>query len=520
AEPWVLSSPSPDLKWFVLGGLQILALLGTIVSVYWTAPTLDRVALEVDQRFDLKERMITAFVLPTEFQSTSVGEALLADATAAANRIRVADKFPVQPRRHAAWIPFLAGLIALTVLFYKPDTASVFGAGASNPEAKKDDGVTPNATAKKVNNTPFVKPKPPELDRPNKSKDLEKLEQELAKLAEKWAKQEADTPEKKREKLSELTSMEDKMKKFQQEREDKLAQLGKQLQQLEKLNKDKDFAEGIGKELNDALSKGEMKRAEDAVDELKKKAKDKKLKEEDLKTLEKQMEKMRDQLNRRNEDKEKEQKLKDMIDKAKKEGQNADALERELDKLKQDMKQSEQAMEKMAERMQKMQEAMKKGDMEELSKELDKLGEDLKEMGDELKDLEDVGEYLQKIQDEMKKNKRGQGDGDDEDEMNNGENRGNGNRGIGAGEREIDRDVKTESQEERIRGQFNPLGKKQYGGTTKGPAYTKKSEAEFGKSIPQAVQEAPQAMETQRLPRDVQQSVREYFEKLGGTEKK
>ena len=38
----------------------------------------------------------------------------------------------------------------------------------------------------------------------------------------------------------------------------------------------------------------------------------------------------------------------------------------------------------------------------------------------------------------------------------------------------------------------------------------------MGEEIKQAAQEAPAAVETQRLPRDAQESVKEYFKKLGG----
>jgi hypothetical protein len=71
--------------------------------------------------------------------------------------------------------------------------------------------------------------------------------------------------------------------------------------------------------------------------------------------------------------------------------------------------------------------------------------------------------------------------------------------------------------DERVRSPFDVKGKKSFGGLTKGQAFTKKTDKELGSAIEQAAQEAPTAAEVQRLPRDARESVKEYFEKLGGT---
>lgn len=68
-----------------------------------------------------------------------------------------------------------------------------------------------------------------------------------------------------------------------------------------------------------------------------------------------------------------------------------------------------------------------------------------------------------------------------------------------------------------MRSPFDIRGKKTFGGLTEGRAFTKKTDKELGSAIEQAAQEAPAAAEVQRLPRDARESVKEYFEKLGGT---
>jgi hypothetical protein len=71
--------------------------------------------------------------------------------------------------------------------------------------------------------------------------------------------------------------------------------------------------------------------------------------------------------------------------------------------------------------------------------------------------------------------------------------------------------------DERVRSPFDVKGKKSFGGLTKGQAFTKKTDKELGSAIQQAVQDAPGSVDVQKLPRDARESVKEYFEKLGGT---
>lgn len=518
AEPWVYPEAPAWARWAVVGGFAALGVIAGLVRLLRTAPTSETAALELDHRFGLKERVTTVLSLPGSEVNSPAGQAILADAQTSLASLPIASKFPVRPRAEAAFVPVMMAAVALAVIFYQPDTGMASSTNDANGagDAANLNPTNPDGSLKPV--AKFSRPRPPEMDRP-KSKDLEELEEELDRVTEKWSRESADNPAKAREKVTELTQLEDKLKKFNDEKFEKLANLEKQLQQLNRLQDDKEFADGPMKELNEALAKGDLKKAQDEVDELKKKAKENKLDQQDLERLDKQMEKMKEELRRQAEDKEKEQKLKDMIDKAKSEGRDAESLERELEQLQQEMKQSSEAMSQMAERMQKMQQAIKKGDMEDLAEQLDQLAGDLKGMESELQDLEDASEYLQRLKDELKKACKACEEC--EGEMKRGERKDFAKgRGIGEGEREIDRNAKTSSdRDERIRGLFDPRGRKGFGGTTRGPAFTKRSAVELGEEIKQAVQEAPAAIDTQRLPRDAQESVREYFQKLGGTER-
>src|SRR5262249_45709325 len=134
----------------------------------------------------------------------------------------------------------------------------------------------------------------------------------------------------------------------------------------------------------------------------------------------------------------------------------------------------------------------------------------------ELKDIEDAQDYLQRLKEAKDAAcKACQGDGDPEKRGDKDYAQG---RGVASGKR-AEKDDKVATQDEKLRGLFDPPGKKNNGGRTKGQAFTKKTTLEMGKQIQEAVQEAPQAVDAQRLPRDARDTVKEYFESLGGSKK-
>jgi len=519
-QPFLIAERPTWLSWIVPLTLAANALVTAVVLALRAAPTRERTALEIDTRFALRERLTTAIGLNDELRHTSAGIALLADAEAKVAPLKVAERFPVRPRRSALWVPALAGCLALVASLYNP---SVFASDDTNATAKDKDTANNNPArqaAKKGN--PFVKP--PALNpeaRQNKSDTLKELENQLEKLGEKYAKDPfADTAEKAREKLTDLQPVEERLKKFADEKFQKLQQLDQKLQQLESLSKDKDFADGPAKDLADALAKGDMKKAEEEVDELRKKAKDKKLDKKDQQKLERQLDKLKSDLERLARDKEREEELQKKIDQAKKEGKDAESLERELEKTKEESKQSGEQLEQLAQKLGRAKQALSDQDLEKLEAELAGAKQDLQNIDDQIEDLKEAEATLQRIKEERKAACAAcQGEGEKDGELRPGKS-GPNKGGIGAGERDINDKAQTaKGEEERVRGLFDAKGKKTNGGLVRGAAFTKKSEAELGQAIKQAAQEAPSAPDAQRLPRDARDSVKEYFERLGGTGK-
>jgi hypothetical protein len=176
-------------------------------------------------------------------------------------------------------------------------------------------------------------------------------------------------------------------------------------------------------------------------------------------------------------------------------------------------------MQELAQSLKAARQALEMKDFDGLSEQLGNVSKQLGDIQDELQDLEDIEEHLQNLK-QMKKEgcKECEGQGQDKEKGDSGhQDNAQGYAEGATGRRPENKDAKTkEGEEKRIRGFFDPRGRKTYGGATNGPAFKKASSAEMSKEIEQAVQEAPEAVEVQRLPKAAKEMVKEYFEKLGG----
>ncbi len=347
AQPMLIETPPASLRWIVLGSGLALGFIVAVLRTRSTAPSAENAALEIDNRFGLRERITTAVALPAEVRNSSAGQALFADAENKLAPLNVSEKFPLAPRRHLLGVPALGLALSAIAIWWNPVAMGLTQTDEERAAAQKiqDQTVAAQTPTKKKSEKPkAVAEAPPE--RPNKGKGLKDLEEELAKAHDKFAKDPfEETAEKQREKAAELAQLETKTQKFVDEKHDQLQELKEQFQKLDKLNMDKEFEDGPAKDFNDALSKGDLKKAKEEIDELKKKAKDKKLDEKDQEKLERQLDKIKKELERLDRDKKKEneekkkerdekkKELEKEIDKAKQENKDASELEREREKI-------------------------------------------------------------------------------------------------------------------------------------------------------------------------------------------
>jgi uncharacterized coiled-coil DUF342 family protein len=520
-QPLVLPDAKP-LRWYVLGGLVGAGALAALVWAIRSAPSRTSAALTLDQRFELRERVTTALSLAPHDLSSPAGQALLADANRHMEKLDLGSRFPLRLGRRSLLIPAQALIIVLLALFYQPVLSSSTAEAGANG-AKKD----PNKTDRKdlinaqANNRPPIR-KPPE--RANKSEALKELEAELEKLygdSSKTDKQEK--PEQVREKVEQLTSAEERLKKLEREQAEKFQRLQEQLQKLSGMDKDALKEDGPLREFHDALSKGDVEKAKEELDKLQKKVKEKKLSDKDAEQLKQQMKEMTEKLERVAKNEEQQKKLQDLIKKAKEEGRDAESLERELKRLHEEAEKSKE-MQNLAKKLGDCKKCLEQNDFDGLADKLGELSKDMQGMMDKLDDLDDLDEHLQNLK-EMRKRlcKECQGEGKERsDEWTHKDDADwSPFTNPASGRRKENPDAKTgEGDEARQRGRFDPRGRKTYAGSIQGPAFTKKSSVEMAGEIQQAVQEAGEAMEVQNLPKAAQDMVREYFEKLGGEKPK
>ena len=400
-EPMLSEFVQAEARWWIVGGLAGAGTLVAGLTAFRRRPDFRSTALEVDSRFELRERLTSALGLSEAERNTPAGRALVADAAAKAAPINVRDRFPIRPRATAGLVPVVAGLAALAFFFPLTSARDLIAGGDAGNKA---DAVE-EAKADVKNPTPFTqRNKPPELiARTDKSKELQDLEESINDLIKKHdTKPNRDDAEKLREKVADLTALEQKVKAFNEEKRDRLEKLEKQLETLNRLNKDKDFEDGPAKELNKALQQGDLPKAKDELEQLKKKIKENKLDEKEKEQLKNQIEKMREQLDKSDKNKEREQKLKQMLDKAKKEGreQDAESLDRELKQLQKECAECKEASKDLAESLKKAKQALDKGDAEEAAKELENAAKNLEKTEGDLKDLEESEQNLQRLKEE------------------------------------------------------------------------------------------------------------------------
>jgi hypothetical protein len=110
-----------DTNWII--GTLIGALASAIV---WTIVTnrspLDA-AIEIDRRFDLRERIASSLSLSPEQQSSEAGQAVVKDALRAVDRINVDEKFQVNLGRRALWPLVPAAIAFVLIMFVDPRPA-------------------------------------------------------------------------------------------------------------------------------------------------------------------------------------------------------------------------------------------------------------------------------------------------------------------------------------------------------------------------------------------------------------
>jgi hypothetical protein len=537
AQPWLWPEPPAWLRWAVVGGSAGCGTLLAVALAVLRRPSRVAAALALDECFGLKERATTAVTLDAGAVASAAGVALLTDVNRRLAPLRIADRFPIRLPRAAALVPALGLLLALLALFYRPLTAAPSRAADEQPVA-----ADPAARAEVERNLKQLQ-KRGEIQpagRPPKSPELLRIEAELDKLSRKPH----QTREQAREVVKDLTGAEEQVKKREKELADRTRAIQEQMKQLDRLAGKKPH-DGPARPLEKALDQADFQKARDEADKLgrqleaesladrlRKKVKEPGLTEGQKKEAREQLERMqrqgqglkpeqREQVQKQLQDIQdklelltRSEEAKERLRQMERDGLlNKEQLQRELDQMERNCcqldAQTKKTLEQIAQKLREAGQALRQGksseaaqklrDARELMDKLDGDGE-CKALAQQLKDLEAARLALCRALD----GKRGPP----------------GPGGPASGRRPESKDGATGSVEDWSHSQLDK-GRLQVidhvpGDGFKGP----RKPAEMTDDIRRAAQEAPEAIDRQRLPKSASDMAKGFFEKLRGTTEK
>ncbi|MCX7699353.1 MAG: hypothetical protein N2039_00600 [Gemmataceae bacterium] len=559
----LMFAPGLDSSVDLLVGCVALALAGVwvVVDAVRRTPPLPRVALAIDERFQLRERLTTALAIPPERIASEVGQAILDDATRRTVSIRVTSRFPIRPTWRLLGVPLAIAVVGLAMWLTRlaPDS--------DDPDSRADTAAVNPTTAQALEQLKdrLAATRQPERtsDSTTRSPDVEEIQARLEQILKKSM----STPEDLRERLAEVSALEENVRKQEQRQAEMLSELKEQLSKLDRARKDpprdpdtppdaKQDDDPVDS-LRQALAEGDTATARDEIDRLSKRLKDKDIEPKELDHLRGELEQLHKDLKSIAEEHEQElqerqtkleQRLAEQrreLDQQLAEGQ---IDPQEYEKQKKNIEQQGQAdarqIEQQRQRLQQLQQSLERcgqclgeNDRDGASAALREAGKQLDEMDRESQAHEALQGELQQIRDAREalaeacdkpggsRIKTGEDaeeltrrrEGGSESSGRKGQGgQGSGRSRVGVGRRPDGKPMDTDSADARQRSRFDPKGAKmQVGVAGQAERVIGKTSVTIQGEIQQAAQEAPEAIETQRIPRSYKDTTKGYFRNIG-----
>ena len=118
ALPKLMHMPVDQMIWFWswVGGAAAVALIANFCFTFIGRPSLADAAVEIDRRFEMRERMSSALVLGDEDRNSELGKALVEDANHRAEKLDVRDAFQWGMNARLLW-PALPAILAAAHAF-------------------------------------------------------------------------------------------------------------------------------------------------------------------------------------------------------------------------------------------------------------------------------------------------------------------------------------------------------------------------------------------------------------------
>jgi hypothetical protein len=360
-----------DMAWLA-GALGV----GFLVAAVWTyikSRSQIDAAIEIDRRFDLRERIASSLSLSPEDESTDAGRAVVNDALRAVKRIDVGEKFHVKLDRRA-WLPLLPALAAFVLVAFVDYRSA---------QSSLDPTTTVAFDKQKKNVAESMRKKLEEQRKKAEEKDLKaaegvfkKIEQGMRDLADK--------------KDMDRTKAAVKLNDLKQQLEDRRQQIGGKDALKEQFQAMKNLGAGPAEKAAQAMKQGDWQKALKEFEKLAKDLKEGKISDADKDKLMKQLQQMKDKLEQANEARQQAMNdLKKQIEQQKQQGNLAKAgeLQRKLDQM-QKQQQQMNKMQQMAQQMAQMQQALQQGDNQKAADAMNQMAQQLAQMQQEMNEME------------------------------------------------------------------------------------------------------------------------------------
>lgn len=504
---WVVPvEPAVWLASWLGGAVAVGLLLAAVWAFLIRAGVLD-VAVEVDHRCGLQERICSSLSLTPQELDSEAGRALLEDTLARVKRIEVADRFPVKVSWRAV-LPVLPALAIFALAVLVPDAVpqpDPNAAAAVQPEAARVQRSAEELKKRLASSEKKVEEKG--------LKDVDLLLKELQKGLDEVAKRDGADRKQALVKINEVA-------KSLEERREQLGGLDKLRQQWDKL---KDLAQGPADKVAQAIQEGDLQTALEELKKLQETLRGGELTDEQKAQLAKQLEQFQNKLQQLVENHQQaKQDLEQEIQRRKAAGdlEGAGQLQRQLDQMNQLNKPMER-LQRMAESLGQCRQCLQQGDGAKAAADLDQLVQSLQEMQAEMGELEAIDEILEQIADAKEAmacqhcNGRGceacmggfgnMGNEEGEPGMGLGEGRGKGDRP----------EAKTDTSlyESQVRGQVQ-RGPAVRTGSTGGPNRPGQSAQDVRDVIQGNLSQGPDPLTDVHLPRSERQQLKEYTQRL------
>ncbi|MEM6980129.1 MAG: hypothetical protein AAF539_10735 [Planctomycetota bacterium] len=491
--------PAVWITSWVTGSFGI-ALVGSLLWTWFRMPNEDAVALDLDGRCGLRQRLSSSLATPSS--ASPIAAALHADARQHAAGIDVAKHYPLQLKR-IAWLPLSVFPILLAMIM----TVQPAQIAVVEPET-----VTATEVKQVQAAATELKKRLAAQRRQAEAKGLKEAEELFAKMQAKLDQITSGKPMTRKDALIQINDIKDQIK----QRRDRLGSPDQMRRTMSQL---KGLQGGPAEKIAEQIRRGEFGKAAEELKDLAKKLRDGKLSEQQKKQLAEQAETLAKQLKKAAQDHEqKKAQLKQQIEQAKREGRSDEAS-----KLQQQLNQAEAAdsqmkqMQQMSQAMEQAAQAMREGNGAEAADAMAEMAGELGQMQDAMSELEDLQDALDDLsQSKQQMNcKQCGGSGCQScqgSQMGDQFGQGQRGRGPGSGDRG-EADDETNTYDSQVRGDVK-RGKAIIAGFADGPNRKGITREDIQRVVENTLQDEGDPLEDQVLPRDRRDQTRQYFDQL------